>query len=67
MNKYEEYNKQLMSCHCGGDVVIEGGTPGYPTFSVRCLRCGGRWSMDTYSPEEAVNKWGRKILRHPRK
>lgn len=58
MNKYKEYEQKLRQCHCGGQVILNGGTYGYPTFEVQCLKCGGRWSMNTYSPLEAIEKWG---------
>jgi hypothetical protein len=58
MGKYDEYNETLLPCRCGGNVVLTGGTYGYPTFGIKCLKCGGYWSMDTYSPEEAARKWG---------
>lgn len=58
MQKYEEYEKLLRPCRCGGKVELIGGTYGYPTFGIRCLKCYGQWSMDTYSPEEAAKKWG---------
>ena len=41
--------ESLVSCFCGGKAELEGGTYGYPTYKVRCLKCGGAWSMDTYS------------------
>jgi hypothetical protein len=47
----------LVNCFCGGKVELEGGTYGYPTYKVRCLRCGGTWSMDTYSSKEAIEQW----------
>ena len=59
-NNLEKYEKSLARCRCGGNVEFTGGTPGYPTFGIRCHRCGGRWSMDTYSLKEAVEKWGTK-------
>lgn len=62
MNKYEEYEECLVPCRCGGKVELTGGTYGYPTFGIRCLKCGGQWSMDTYSPEEAAEKWGLKYV-----
>lgn len=62
MNKYNEYNEYLVPCNCGGKVELTGGTYGYPTFGIRCLKCGGQWSMDTYSVEEAVEKWGLKYI-----
>lgn len=63
MEKYNEYERLLRSCRCGGQVELTGGTYGYPTFGVRCLKCGGQWCMDTYSPKEAVEKWGlRRVL-----
>lgn len=58
MNRYEEYEKSLVRCRCGGKVELTGGTYGYPTFGIRCLKCGGQWSMNTYSPKEAVERWG---------
>lgn len=58
MEKYQEYEKMLKPCKCGGRVKLTGGTYGYPTFHIRCTRCGGLWAMATYSPEEAVKKWG---------
>ena len=58
MQKYEEYEKMLRPCLCGGKVELTGGTCGYPTFGIRCLKCGGQWSMDIYSPKEAAEKWG---------
>ena len=58
MNKYKDYEQKLRKCHCGGHVILDGGTYGYPTFKIKCLKCGGTWSMDTYSPLEAVEKWG---------
>ena len=57
-SKYEEYEKLLAPCRCGGAVILTGGTYGYPTFGIRCLRCSGQWSMNTYSPEEAAKRWG---------
>ena len=51
----------LVNCFCGGRVELEGGTYGYPTVYVRCSKCGGRWSMDTYSPTEAIERWNVKI------
>lgn len=59
-NKYADYEEKLRQCRCGGKVELTGGTYGYPTFGIRCLKCGGQWSMDTYSPEEATKKWGTK-------
>lgn len=56
-SKYEEYSKQLNKCHCGGQVTLTGGTPGYPTFYVQCLNCYGSWSIGTYNPQEAVDVW----------
>lgn len=56
--KYQEYEKRLRPCYCGGRVVLTGGTYGYPTFEIKCTKCGGGWSMDTYSPKEALEKWG---------
>lgn len=75
MDKYEEYNKSLIPCRCGGKVILTGGTYGYPTFGIKCLKCGGQWSMNTYSPEEAATKWGTSNLQpttivagvHPKK
>lgn len=58
MDQYKEYEKSLHPCACGGTVEICGGTYGYPTFWIRCRKCGGRWSMDTYSPKEAAGRWG---------
>ena len=62
MIKYKEYEKSLRPCGCGGKVELTGGTYGYPTFGIRCLKCGGQWSMNTYSSEEAARKWGMKDL-----
>lgn len=62
MKEYKEYNKTLRPCRCGGRVELNGGTYGYPTFYIECLKCHGRWTMDTYSPEEAANKWGTIVL-----
>lgn len=56
--EYEEYEKRLKPCSCGGKAELIGGTYGYPTFYVRCMRCNGIWCMDTYSPKEAAEKWG---------
>jgi hypothetical protein len=53
-----EYDECLAPCKCGGKVKLTGGTYGYPTFWIECLKCGGRWCMDTYSAEEAAEKWG---------
>ena len=49
--------ESLVSCFCGGKAELEGGTYGYPTYKVRCLKCGGVWSMDTYSQKEAIERW----------
>lgn len=51
----------LANCFCGGKVELDGGTYVYPTVYVRCSRCGGRWSMDTYSHKEAIERWNAKI------
>ena len=55
------FNKQkeehLVNCFCGGKVELTGGTYGYPTYEIKCSRCGGRWSMNTYSPKEAIELW----------
>jgi hypothetical protein len=51
----------LVNCFCGGKVELEGGTYGYPTLYVRCSKCGGRWSMDTYSHKEAIDRWNAKM------
>ena len=59
-NKYLDYEEKLRPCHCGGKVTLSGGTYGYPTFDIECSRCGGIWNMGTYSPEEALKKWGEK-------
>lgn len=59
-NKYADYEEKLRPCRCGGEVELTGGTYGYPTFGIRCLKCGGQWSMGTYSPEEASKNWGTK-------
>lgn len=65
MSRYEEYEQQLRQCYCGGDVVLEGGSYGYPTMYVHCTKCNGRWCMETYSPEEAAQKWGyKKVYLH---
>lgn len=50
----------LANCFCGGKVELDGGIYGYPTVYVRCSRCGGRWSMDTYSHKEAIELWNLK-------
>ena len=47
----------LADCFCGGKAELDCGTYGYPTVYVRCSRCGGVWSMDTYSPTEAIERW----------
>ena len=60
-NKYLDYEEKLRPCHCGGKVTLSGGTYGYPTFKIECSRCSGIWNMGTYSPEEALKKWGEKI------
>ena len=62
----EHEDEHLVNCFCGGEAELEGGTYGYPTYKVKCLRCGGTWSMDTYSPKEAIERWNsehNKILR----
>lgn len=56
----EQKEECLVNCFCGGKAELTGGTYGYPTYGVRCLRCGGRWSMDTYSPKEAIEQWNAK-------
>lgn len=58
MNRYEEYEKFLRPCRCGGKVKITGGTYGYPSFKIKCLKCGGEWAMGTYSPKETAEQWG---------
>lgn len=63
-NEHEE--EHLVNCFCGGEAELDGGTYGYPTYKVRCLKCGGTWSMDTYSLKEAIERWNsehNKILR----
>lgn len=54
MKKYEEYEKMFRPCRCGEKVELTGGAYGYPTFVIRCFKCGGLWSMDTYSQEDAT-------------
>ena len=56
----EQKEECLVNCFCGGKAELTGGTYGYPTYGVRCLRCGGRWSMDTYSQKEAIEQWNAK-------
>ena len=55
---FEEY--ELIPCKCGGKVELTGGTYGYPTIGIQCLKCGGQWNLNTYSPMEAMKKWGYK-------
>ena len=57
-NDFDEQKEEcLVNCFCGGKVELLGGTYGYPTYGVKCLRCGGRWYMDTYSSKEAIELW----------
>ena len=63
MNKYEEEEKLLNPCCCGGKVTLTGGTYGYPDIWVECSKCGGKWCMNTYSQHEAVEQWN---IRHPK-
>ena len=53
----ERKEECLVNCFCGGKTELTGGTYGYPTYGVKCLRCGGRWSMNTYSQKEAIERW----------
>ena len=61
-NGYNAYKEEcLANCFCGGKAELDGGTYGYPTIYVRCSRCGGRWSMNTYSHKEAIERWNAKM------
>ena len=60
INSNEQKEECLANCFCGGTAELTGGTYGYPTYEVRCLRCGGQWSMDTYSQKEAIERWNAK-------
>lgn len=57
-DKYEDLNKRLRKCRCGGKVSLSGGVPWYQEFDIVCDSCHGVWRMHTYSPREAAERWG---------
>lgn len=58
MDKNKERKLKLRKCSCGGDVYLTGGTCWEQEYSIVCDKCGGRWNMNTYSLEEAAERWG---------
>ena len=53
----EEY--KLEKCHCGGEVYLSPSKPWAQDPSIRCKRCGGRWSYGTYSDMLTIEKWNK--------